>query len=1218
MGRFSDYFRDKIKQVDGEGSGIDSDLLDGKTSNEFATDNLSNVDNNIILNKLKEVDGSGSGLNADMLDGKQVSELADTNLSNVEDEDILNKLKNVDGSGSGLDADKVRGRDVIAYEDENRLRSHTMTEAEFRALQEQRRKQYAGSGFVEWGNDVTYNKVPGSQGLWSFTNPNNAPSNMFGLTPMSFSGGDIGEFYPKINVNGSILTIKELGNKWSSGNSGAIIILPKPTTSLFTVKDSTSLNGDMKQGDFAILKDLDRELIINGTFNENIDGWVDVNNDNTLSYDSDNNRLKVSGRGNYIKFSEDNRYYLKGIKYKVRFDYDNNEETPDIALYYGGYILNQTQLNTGSYEFEFVGNGHSKFEFLVFDLEQDHYCYFDNISIKQAEEQPIVALQDMSAGIDVYENADKFEARDSVSRQDLAFLEAFEVDITTRRGYPYGNTQYRGGNVCGLSGIAEGDFEGADTYSLFGNWQQPNDLVGKGYNWNELSIEDKIKFASDPDNNIYLSEDDKVMQTQYRIRVIKGLSNKWSGVRYGDLKNHDGALSAVYNYFPMVKGKLTDIYQDIIRGAYTFLPDNTTWSGQTIDYVGYKSRNDNYGKDTFEQNVFALPIALIQRPNDGIFHKIYNPAGTAYLINSDGNDIVPFEEFALDNTYITSLEDCFDVSKIAYKDSDGNYVAGNDDNAETRTGLIASGVTANEAGRYADEINEMDIEDLRMSAHKKPLEEIHNIEKLKDITGERRGKEVNSKFYVFANNEDVLYTGDSINSNKAKKSLYVAAGTDDYTLKEYNKIIYSTENRIIHIFDDNGNYIKLMYKSSYKLRRLTFNHTNKSYGLPWSTGSTVKLTILVELADTYTFNNTLIQTDLIGDPRSLSDRVKYITTSGDDQTAVIRKNTYVKADGNYYRSLVDRGNDAITIDPDTEDYNNTDNWINLGDDGSIGGYKDEWIEKGFSGTPLLVGEKGESLLPIDLGHSRSDNAIAIKANRKMIESNYWSLYVLSKNGSFIKYHYSSNDESKSYFREWNKNIVNINITDSYSDLGYTSAQEMLDLMKVIVIYKTKTNTMELADNSEVYTDIFSGWSGNHYGNKDNVFVYQNLINKVPTGNNNNSTFRSQKFVITNTGYRSYSNMLDSSGYYGYVKDTIKEHKYDPSVTHALKYFTYLTQKNNRLYLQYVFKELKYDGSWGDDNKFQITNKVSTTTDTNGNTVLFGQKRVPLPYFYNEN
>ncbi len=41
----------------------------------------------------------------------------------------------------------------------------------------------------------------------------------------------------------------------------------------------------------------------------------------------------------------------------------------------------------------------------------------------------------------------------------------------------------------------------------------------------------------------------------------------------------------------------------------------------------------------------------------------------------------------------------------------------------------------------------------------------------------------------------------------------------------------------------------------------------------------------------------------------------------------------------------------------------------------------------------------------------------------------------------------------------------------------------------------------------------------------------------------------------------------------------------------------------------------YDGdSWGDSNKFEIVDNVSTTTDDNGQTVLIGQKTVELNYF----
>lgn len=66
---------------------------------------------------------------------------------------------------------------------------------------------------------------------------------------------------------------------------------------------------------------------------------------------------------------------------------------------------------------------------------------------------------------------------------------------------------------------------------------------------------------------------------------------------------------------------------------------------------------------------------------------------------------------------------------------------------------------------------------------------------------------------------------------------------------------------------------------------------------------------------------------------------------------------------------------------------------------------------------------------------------------------------------------------------------------------------------------------------------------------------------------------------------------------------------------TVKIFPYLTRVNGKAYLNLVFKEIKHNGtSWGDNNKFNIVDNVSTTTDNNAQTVLIGQKTVELPYF----
>jgi len=130
--------------VDGSGSGLDADLLDGQDGGYYANiiarlgytpvnragdvmtglltlsgaptaanhaatktyiDNL--VTAAALLAKLLTVDGAGSGLDADLLDGQQGSYYAD----------VLTKLLAVDGSGSGIDADLLDGQHGSFFRD---------------------------------------------------------------------------------------------------------------------------------------------------------------------------------------------------------------------------------------------------------------------------------------------------------------------------------------------------------------------------------------------------------------------------------------------------------------------------------------------------------------------------------------------------------------------------------------------------------------------------------------------------------------------------------------------------------------------------------------------------------------------------------------------------------------------------------------------------------------------------------------------------------------------------------------------------------------------------------------------------------------------------------------------------------------------------------------------------------------------------------------------
>jgi len=1092
------------------------------------------------------------------------------------------------------------------------LRSSAMTKAEFEALAEARRQQYAGSGFVEFGSTVSgYDSIPSCDGMFKAS-----IDNIIRLSQNS-----------KININGTLLK--------PFMYSDNILRVHFPQSPLaFNVTDSTSLPQAMKQGDFAVLADFDGELDSTGDFSTDITGsWNHTSEKNIVSYDSSNNEMiiKVDSSSNSVVWAEGSDSnvvinLINNVKYKVKFDY--NLVKGKNALMYEGNFMNPVVNNlngSGTAEAIYVcSTGNIQ---LFFGGDTDSNGNFElhitNISIKQIEETLIVALQDVDAKIDIYKNLDKFEVRDSVSAQHLTFLEVWKELITDKDiVYPYGNIQYRGNDVDGLTGIAEGTFEGADTYSLFGNWQQPGDLVGKGYVWSNLSDTDKVKLASNPDNNIYKDGDDWV-QVRYRMRVVKGLGNTC------DLRLQNAGAVSLSNHRLIPKMQLNSLNYDL----YPTKTGDTLYQGGFERYPNFV-KNPNYrkimngvwkpgmkGQAGLYDEGLAIPIALVQRRNQGIYHPTYNPEGCALVYYDDGNGNTYAKHwYEVSDATITSLFDCFDLDKLAGLDSSGNVVKGNDANMVSLTGSIASKLSGRPDGLYADEVNERDVEDLRMDAKKKVFKQGLDKNLNKANIGKLRGKESISFYklpkvkstqdYSITLSENIWNISNIPNCrifvlNKRTRKIYKVYAANYVNVIKADSIglDYQNGDELILFGQDVNNFINA-----------NFMKNNKIYS--------------------YTYNNTLTYTDIIGDPRSLQDRIHYTVTST-NETISLSKNEYLLCNdstnnngtvGHIYRwlgtalSSIDTNSSDSSLNANVDggkiDFSDTSYWVDLGSDLTIGGYPQEWIDKGFAGTPLIVGEEGESLLPVDRTPLDSGR-MWIKLSKKILTIK--QILVRTKDSSYKEYtNYTDASATNSLDYEWysTTNMLLLNIGNSYSDLGYASEQEMLDLMKVIVVYETKADNMEIANNSKSLLNEpikFFAYTG-HWMSQGSLLA-NNIINKILTGAN--KPYRNegllQGVINEASGHIQENNISYQIPYHDPL--TLSNNN-----IFGVKTFAYLTQENNRAYLQFVFKEMKYDtdtNTWGDDNKFQIINKVSTTTDNNGKTVLIGQKRIPLNFFITE-
>ena len=100
----------KLLVVDGAGSGIDADLLDGQEGAYYLP--AASYTAADIKAKTLTIDGAGSTIDADLLDGVQGSGYVLTTA--YDPADVLAKVVTVDGTGTGLDADTVDGAHIVA------------------------------------------------------------------------------------------------------------------------------------------------------------------------------------------------------------------------------------------------------------------------------------------------------------------------------------------------------------------------------------------------------------------------------------------------------------------------------------------------------------------------------------------------------------------------------------------------------------------------------------------------------------------------------------------------------------------------------------------------------------------------------------------------------------------------------------------------------------------------------------------------------------------------------------------------------------------------------------------------------------------------------------------------------------------------------------------------------------------------------------------------
>lgn len=715
-----------------------------------------------------------------------------------------------------------------------------------------------------------------------------------------------------------------------------------------------------------------------------------------------------------------------------------------------------------------------------------------------------------------------------LNRDEIVFLEVWREDITnTGYVFPYGNVQYTAEDADGISTTAfngevgycesfKGDNIVVTSVDASGNTTKTEKPKGRGWVWKNLQAAYKNAIAANYKHNLFV-DGDKLVQIRYRIRVSKFSNLPAIPLTNTTVLGYTADADATTSIKAQGKLGTLNTSDDNYKILAPFHTDNVhSLNGTYSTEYSTDLSHDGY--------VYALPLAVVSRRNTGVFDTIFNPNGSARFRDGlrlvadydSSDDIIGFALMDNANATLASsttgatwsdkykimMNWLFDRTTIlsAYGNAAGFVIGGN----------MNSGISGRYDGLYYDEVNEIDVNDLRMDINKQ-LDLAYVLEKEfnKFILGDQRGWEQENHLHYWIGNvgSKALVTdasGTAIkdsSGNQLKGYGYVTELPIYYKMADGSEIIgldteiatkvtagYTTTILVRPgVAPTTTEEAKL--RSGYS-KKFTKRVQVKLVPVLTSTGATQKdvdgnLVQKIVISDTdgkvyvdekteivlvspkgRSSRKTQLFADIIGDPAGNSYKFSTSMKVSELASDIILENGNIVFTGqNYYVYRGSRKNKTVieSSHMDTSgkfkiDESNTNDWINVT---GKGGYGEGWKMYGNLGTALLVDEAGKSLIPRDVLSGLDDESKnRIRKNTKFFK--------LSKPVAAIKKVIVTTDKKAG------KKAFLTQITSTKDVNGVTqSIMDQVDLTPGTFgfensVYLTNNNT--IAINWESYTD----------------------------------------------------------------------------------------------------------------------------------------------------
>ena len=572
---------------------------------------------------------------------------------------------------------------------------YAMTKAEFFANAEQRKRESAGSGFLEFGKGLVAEAV--NLGLNGSTTVANT---------MYLGGGTGGTS----RTTESIQLINGVQHKVSS-----IIKFPDAEKGTRSYDSATGeiidylTDVDPKYGDVAA--DLNEAvarnfegLVKNGDFRLGTQSWNAFNSSATVA----NNGVTLTSSGEGVGSRlEQEISELSEAGWLIEAEVLNpatNTVWARVSTTVNDPDLRVDVLPMDGFQkisFTTTANSITYLRFYPAIIDgSTQSIQVRNISIRKVTNQPIL------------------------SRQDFCFLETFHEKVSDKGVvFPLGNVQYGTTTYKGIPLQATNTPQG---YSAFGEW----DSTTAGYSavWANLTAVQQKIFLDDPDNNLYFdAEANELIQVPQRVRVVKGVGNDYpcktlpQKVTGASARLQRASLTAANNLI-YAQG-IRDVSKDTGSSSDVWFTDlnGTT----TVGEMNVWKVTDSRTNIAHNGLCFALPICLVQRGNQGAYHPVYNPDGFAKWVRKTSGGV---SWYASDIATPTATADAFRISN-------GNNIVG-----KVPNGHIVSGASGrSDQYEFYDAIYAGQVQDLRLNANKQDANRLLEDAIRKAVAGETRG-----------------------------------------------------------------------------------------------------------------------------------------------------------------------------------------------------------------------------------------------------------------------------------------------------------------------------------------------------------------------------------------------------------------------------------------------------------------------------------------------